>query len=150
MKRLLILFFCCFVSVLAAEPIKVALTGDRNLVDLLTAELSNDKEIALLERSEIAKVLREYNLNASALTSETVARYFPHADVFAVVREQRLIVFNAKNGFLLWSRIIRERNSAARSINSRKNSLFILPSFPSGMWAFPGNQNRKSDTSSRD
>ena len=104
MKRLLILFFCCFVSVLAAEPIKVALTGDRNLVDLLTAELSNDKEIALLERSEIAKVLREHKLNASALTSETVARYFPHADVFAVVREQRLIVFNAKNGFLLWNR----------------------------------------------
>ncbi len=104
MKRLLILFFCCFVSVLAAEPVKIVLAGDKDQVDLLTAELSSDKGIALLERSEIEKVLREHKLNASALTTETVARHFPHADIFAVVTELRLIVFNAKNGFLLWSR----------------------------------------------
>lgn len=104
MKRLLILFFCFFVSVLAAKPVKVALTGDRNLVDLLTAELSSDKGIALLERSEIEKLLREHKLNASTLTPETAAKHFPHVDIFAVATEQRLIVFNAKNGFLLWSR----------------------------------------------
>ena len=104
MKRILWFVIVFLTASLLAAPIKVALLGEKNQVDLLTVELSGDQGIVLLERSEVEKVLREHQLNANALTPETITKHFPHADIFAVVTERRLTVFNARNGFLLWSR----------------------------------------------
>jgi len=94
------LFFC--VSMVLATPVKVAMLGDRNRCDILVAELSSDANIELLERTEINKILTEHQLNEHQLTAGTITRYFPHTDIFAFVTEERLVVFNAKNGFRLY------------------------------------------------
>ena len=53
--------FCMLLSImmLQAEPVHVALLGSpAQLVDLLQAELSGSKELALLERREINKIMQ--------------------------------------------------------------------------------------------
>ncbi|MBR5837072.1 MAG: hypothetical protein IKZ84_00900, partial [Victivallales bacterium] len=97
--------FCILLSmlVLQAEPVHVALLGSpAQLVDLLQAELSESKELALLERREINKIMQERKL--AELSWENLSKEFPHTDVFVVLSENgkgkngRVLSFNAKNG----------------------------------------------------
>lgn len=104
MKLLLVVagFLLPLYLLLAADaPRKLALIGESALAELTAARLSGDGELVLLERSEIAKVLREHEFSGAGLTGRKLIRSFPHADFFAVLEPQRLVVFNAKNGFRL-------------------------------------------------
>ena len=81
----------------------MALLGSpAQLVDLLQAELSELKELALLERREIDKIMQERKL--AELSWENLSKEFPHTDVLVVLSENnkgkvgRVLVFNAKNG----------------------------------------------------
>ena len=100
-----LLVICILLSMLAlrAEPIHVALLGSpAQLVDLLQAELSELKELALLERREIDKIMQERKL--AELSWENLSKEFPHTDVLVVLSENnkgkvgRVLAFNAKNG----------------------------------------------------
>ena len=100
-----LLVVCILLSMLAlrAEPIHVALLGSpAQLVDLLQAELSEAKEVALLERREIDKLMQERKL--AELSWENLSKEFPHTDVLVVLSENnkgkvgRVLAFNAKNG----------------------------------------------------
>ena len=104
MKRWLSVI-CMLLSMmmLQAELVYVALLGSpAQLVDLLQAELSESKELALLERREINKIMQERKL--AELSWETLSKEFPHTDVFVVLSENgkgksgRVLSFNAKNG----------------------------------------------------
>lgn len=88
-------------AALCAESKELALIGDDKTCALLTVELSGDEDIQLLERAEIDKVLKEHKLSENKLAATQLVKLFPHVDVFAVIRDKRLIVFNAKNGFRL-------------------------------------------------
>ena len=81
-----LLVICILLSMLAlrAEPIHVALLGSpAQLVDLLQAELSELKELALLERREIDKIMQERKL--AELSWENLSKEFPHTDIGRVV-----------------------------------------------------------------
>lgn len=100
-----LLVFCILLSMLAlqAEPIHVALLGSpAQLVDILQAELSEAKDLALLERREIDKIMQERKL--AELSWENLSKEFPHTDVLVVLSEKdkaktgRILAFNAKNG----------------------------------------------------
>ncbi len=114
------IFFLVFS--LFAAPVKVALIGDGNLVDPVTAELSSASDFELLERSGIEKVLNEHKLNTIRLSAGVLAKHFPHVDVFAVFTSNRLVVFNAKNGFRLWDD---SPENATKKIVAAKNKLAV-------------------------
>ena len=83
-----LLVICMLLSMLAlqAEPIRVALLGSpAQLVDLLQAELSETKELALLERKDIDKIMQERKL--AELSWENLSKEFPHTDVFVILSE---------------------------------------------------------------
>ncbi len=93
----LILFSC--LSLVGAAGVKVAIFGDSGTVDWLMAEISG--EVELFERDQISKILREHQLSEANLTETQMGRYFPHCDIFVLIRSNNLIAFNAKNGFRL-------------------------------------------------
>ncbi len=101
MKKILPILLLFTVLTVCAEVKKLALLGDEKICSLLTAALSDDDDMQLLERAEIDKVLREHQLSKSALTAGRLIKLFPHVDVFAVIQNKRLVAFNAKNGFRL-------------------------------------------------
>jgi hypothetical protein len=108
-----------------AEMKKLALFGDDRMCDLLTVELSNDDNIQLLERNEIDKVLKEHKLSASGLLATKLARLFPHVDIFAVIARDRLVVFNAKNGFRLMDAPVKELKINAENIRMAIKKLAV-------------------------
>ncbi len=85
--------------------VKIALIGDSpaagKIADRVLVALSSDENIQILERTEIDKVLKEHKLTASSLAAVKLVKLFPHVDIFAVIQDKRLVVFNAKNGFRL-------------------------------------------------
>lgn len=102
-KWLSVICMSLSMSVLQAEPIHVALLGSpAQLVDILQAELSEAKEVALLERREIDKIMQERKLAEQSW--ENLSKEFPHTDVLVVLSENnkgkvgRVLAFNAKNG----------------------------------------------------
>lgn len=99
MKKLLLLFLIG-ISI-QVNATKIALIGDEKTCALLMVELSKDDNIQLLERVEIDKVLKEHKLSDSGLAASQLAKLFPHVDIFAMIQDKRLLVFNAKNGFRL-------------------------------------------------
>ena len=101
MKKLLQLILLFAGLTLCAEAKELALIGDDKICVLLTVELSKDDDLQLLERAEIDKVLKEHKLSENKLAATQLVKLFPHVDIFAVVRDKRLIVFNAQNGFRL-------------------------------------------------
>ncbi len=94
---LLMILSCCMW--LGAAEVKVAVFGDTDTVALLTAEISD--EVDLYERGQIDKILREHQLSEMNLTESQLGRYFPHCDIFVLVRGGNLLAFNARNGFRL-------------------------------------------------
>ncbi len=98
-----ILAFLLFVPA-GAAPVKLAVVGRAEWVDPATAELSKGATFDLLERSAIADVLKEHRLTLAGLSGTQLAKLFPHADLFAVVGERSIVVFNAVNGFRLADR----------------------------------------------
>ena len=101
-RQLLVICMLSSMLMLQAKPVHVALLGSpAQLVDLLQAELSESKELALLERREINKIMQERKL--AELSWETLSKEFPHTDVFVVLSENgkeksgRVLSFNAKN-----------------------------------------------------
>ena len=101
MKKLLYIILLFSTVIICAEVKKLALIGDDKTCSLLTVELSSDKDFQLLERTEVNKVLKEHNLSDSGIAVTRLAKLFPHVDIFIIIREKRLIVFNAKDGFRL-------------------------------------------------
>ncbi len=99
MKKIIAFCLILFLTLPLAAEIKVALIGDKDKADLLTAELSGMDEVALLERAEIEKIIKEQKL--SAVNGAELGRYFPHADVIGIVSPESVSFFNAKNGFKL-------------------------------------------------
>lgn len=88
---------------------KVVLIGEKTPVDQLTAALSSDPEIELLERLEIDAVLREHHLDA--LNGAVLQRLFPHADLIALLSASHLELFHAKTGAKLLSRSLDMRQA---------------------------------------
>lgn len=107
---------------LAAASVRVALVGDGNAIDTVTAELSAVDGIELLERSKIDAVLNERLLNSAGFSAGILTKHFPHADMFAVFTHKRLVVFNAKNAFRLWDD---SPENAAQKIIAAKNKLAV-------------------------
>ncbi len=99
MKKIIAFYLILFFTLPLAAEIKVALIGDKDKVDLLTAELSGVDDVALLERAQIEKVIKEQKL--SAVNGAELGRYFPHADAIGIVSPVSVSFFNAKNGFRL-------------------------------------------------
>lgn len=118
-----VLFF--WMAAAHGEATKLALIGDGQACALLTAELSADAHIHLLERTEIKKVLQEHKLQESGLAAGKLAKLFPHADVFAVIRDQRLVVFNARNGFRLTDADVSGTSAQADSIRLAVQKLAV-------------------------
>jgi hypothetical protein len=119
MKRVIVAFTILTVAVLAnadATVKRLALLGDSLECDRLTAELSGDRNIELLERGEIEKILKEHKLSAAGLLSAQLLRYFPHVDIFAFVSKDRLLVFNAKNGFRLMDSVAGDTTTRVKQI----------------------------------
>ncbi len=114
------IFFLCLSA--AASPVKLALLGNRPLCDKTMEELSASDQFDLLERAEIDKVLQEHRLSSSDFSAGVLRRCFPHTDLFAVLTEKRLVVFNAKNGFRLWDD---SPEDAAQKILKAKNKLAV-------------------------
>lgn len=110
----------------ADETLKLAVLGDPNPCDLLTAELSNDDSFELLDRSELEKVLREQSISSQNLTAGVLKKNFPHTDLFAVIQGKRLVVFNAKNGFRLWDG---ESDAPAKTLRYVKTKLGAAKTF---------------------
>ena len=101
-----VLFFS--VTLFAAAPKKLALTGEAVPVALVTAELSRDGKFELLERAEVDRILRERKL-----AGEGLAGLFPHTDLFAMVGGAGVVVFNAKNGYRLADRLFNQEAEPA-------------------------------------
>ncbi len=116
------LLFC--VNCLAREAGKnVVMLGHPDTVDLVMAELSNDRRITFLERKEIEKILQEHKLKVTSHAPEQLNKYFPHADLFVIISTvgdaknnspSGLLIFDAKNSFRLHdSALPRELEKAA-------------------------------------
>ncbi|MDD3953543.1 MAG: hypothetical protein PHY82_06475 [Lentisphaeria bacterium] len=88
-------------SGVVAAPQKLALAGPAEYVEPVLALLSGTREFELFEREEIARVLQEHQLSAGGLSGTALAQLFPHCDLFAVITEKRVVVFQAKTGFRL-------------------------------------------------
>ena len=99
--KLFLLFFLPFVFSLFGAPLKLAIVGVPEFVDLTIAELSDDDGLELIERSAISQVLKEHSFSEMRLSGSELCKLFPHADVFAVIAEKSMRTFNAKNGFCL-------------------------------------------------
>ncbi len=97
----LIIGCCLLILAAAAAPAKLVIVGKPELADPVVAELSGDPAFDLLERSAVAVALREHKLTPAELTGSKLAKLFPHVDLFAVVDQERVVVFNAGNGFRL-------------------------------------------------
>lgn len=116
------------VSSIYAAPVKIALIGDSAKCDLLTAELSEDNNIELLEREQVKRILKEHQLSEQGLTAVKLIKAFPHVDLFVVIDNDRMVIFNAKNGFRLWDG---STDSAAIDIKqsikklTRENSFYL-------------------------
>lgn len=109
---LVLLSLSVFCMAEAPAPVRTALVGHKNLVDLLTTRLSDDKDIELLERSEIDRIISEHKLNPMFLSGSDIIKCFPGTGMFSVIsssgeKEKEypsgIVVFNAKNGFRLAS-----------------------------------------------
>ena len=130
MRNFIIMIGLCFflTMVLAAAPVRVALLGDPELVDPVTAELSRHNDIELLERNEIEKIVAEHRLHDTGFSAEKLAVHFPHTDIFAVFTKDRLVIFNAKNGFRLWDGIPEKPTDHIRfaiAKRERKNPVYL-------------------------
>lgn len=100
MKKL-IFTILSIIFILQLQAEKIIILGDPDMTDIAIAELSNDKDIELLERSQIRKILDEHKLNVSGLGVSELKKYFPHGDIFVMINPDRTVIFNAKNGFRL-------------------------------------------------
>lgn len=106
MKQLFAIILVLLTTMTTAAPLRLALLGKPpELLDALTAELSNQADLELLARADIERVLREH-----ALTDDDVGqlvKLFPHTDMFALFTQTwnkksgRMVVFNARNSFRL-------------------------------------------------
>ncbi len=70
------MFFMVNITAYSAEPAKLAIIGDTQNcgieIDLLTAKLAKDKNIILLERSDIDKILAENEIFLSDISKQSV------------------------------------------------------------------------------
>ncbi len=118
MRKLILLFILLsgFVAVITAAEFKIALIGDSTVAekaaDLALTTLSKEKDIALLERGAIDKLLREHKLTRSGMSAMELVSFaqIAHVDIFAVINSavknketviSSLLVFDAKSGFKL-------------------------------------------------
>ena len=102
-------------SSLAAAPVRLALLGDKNHVDVLTAEFYGNPDFELLERSKMELVMMEHQL--FSLHGSVLKKMFPHADVIAVLLKSHIELFHAQNGTKLLSRPL-EMKQAAKQIEA--------------------------------
>ena len=99
-----------------AASAKIAIVGDSpeadKVADLALAILSTKDNIAILERGEIDKLLKEHKLSHSGMTAAELSQFarIAHVDVFAIINSAKdgkktvvssLLVFDAKSGFKL-------------------------------------------------
>jgi hypothetical protein len=117
-----LLFTIIFFAVSLYATDKLVLLGEKKTVDLLTSKLSANKQLELLDRTQIKKLLREHDLSSHGLTSDKIVKYFPHADLVAIIGQAgdknntyptRITVFNAKNGYKLGNTVLPEKLEAA-------------------------------------
>ncbi len=75
-KLFLFFFFMSVMVNIYSEPAKIAIIGDtekyQNQVDLLTVELSQDKNVHLLERSDWDYLLREHEISQSNIAQKSI------------------------------------------------------------------------------
>lgn len=104
MKTLFLFLLLTALPALATPPLRVALLAlDRNaqnLTDLALAELSAEKQIIFLERSEIAAIRKELQL-AAAADFVPDPRLMQNAQVFAILQKSDFIAFDARTGVRL-------------------------------------------------
>ncbi len=107
----LLVLFCASFSLSAATKIAIVSDHPGKLSDLLTAELSANSDIELVERAEIAKVLSEQKIAASVLNEKGAFSLgkLISTDLFIVLQNDfekktpiGIIVFDAHNGIRYW------------------------------------------------
>ncbi len=76
LKLLSFMLFMSFMVNIYSAPAKLAIIGDtekyKNQVDLLTVELSQDKNVILLERSDWDYLLREHEISQSNIAQKSI------------------------------------------------------------------------------
>jgi hypothetical protein len=125
MRKLLHIILLLAAVTVVATPKKLGLIGDEQVCELLTVELSGAKDLQLFERTEVNKVLKEHKLSENNLAATQLSKLFPHVDIFAVIQNKRLIVFNAKNGFRLMDANAAEAQEIAKLIRLSVKKLSI-------------------------
>ncbi len=98
MKRIWLLIF--FLPLFSEAAVRVAVIGDPQLTAEITALLSGDSGIELLERADAFLLKNELQL-FTGNPAEILQADFPHAELIALVRPEGLLIFNARNGFVL-------------------------------------------------
>ena len=97
MKKIILLFVLlvsCFNIILATES-KIGIIGDSQKADkvaaLVLTKMSAKDNMAILERGEIDKLLREHKLTRSGMTAAELSRFvrLAHVDVFAVINSAK-------------------------------------------------------------
>ncbi len=110
-KILIIIFSFVYTFNIFCADIKIALIGTSEkadkIVDLTLSQLSKDKELALLERESINKILKEHRLAGLLYNSNDIIKIggLLRVDVFAVLRTDGsnvlITVFDAKTAVKL-------------------------------------------------
>ena len=144
MKNIKIIIISCFLcfswlilfSELAAAT-RIAIVSEKtsNLSDLLTAELSNETGLALLDRSEIRKIFKEHKISVESIDSKQILSLnkLLKTDLFVVLESELktkkpigLVVFDANTGVRYWDSALPEDEVdivAGFAVNAVKQAL---------------------------
>ena len=109
MKKLPAIILCCLLSLSAMAELRLALIpldeASRKMADLALAELSNDDDLAFLERAEIAAIEKEIKLSAlSDFVPDPLL--MQNTQLFILLKHSQLIAFDSTTGVRLEDRKI--------------------------------------------
>jgi len=147
MKKMILLFFLLASCFMRAADLKVAVVGDspdaEKTADMVLTVLSERKDIAVLERGEIDKLLREYKLARTGMTAAELAGFakIAHVDLFAVINSavknkknvvSSLLIFDAKSGFKLRElglsgELEKDVKTVSKAISTASTQLHMTP-----------------------
>ena len=104
MKKLPAIILCCLLSLSAMAELRLALIpldeASRKMADLALAELSNDDDLAFLERAEIAAIEKEIKLSAlSDFVPDPLL--MQNTQLFILLKHSQLIAFDSTTGVRL-------------------------------------------------
>ena len=104
MKKLPAIILCCLLSLSAMAELRLALIpldeASRKMADLALAELSNDDDLAFLERAEIAAIEKEIKLSAlSDFVPDPLL--MQNTQLFILLKQNQLIAFDSTTGVRL-------------------------------------------------